>query len=64
MIRRCSKGARHYDENRIGLFYIFPLMIELAREVLGEDNERFLTKLKERIDRKSYMMLSLSFMQW
>ena len=51
MIRRWWKGAHHYEENRIGLFYIFPLMIELAREVLGEDNEQFLTKLKERIDR-------------
>ena len=51
MIRRCWKGSRHYEENRVGLFYILPLMIELAREVLGEDNEWFLTKLKERIDR-------------
>ena len=51
MIRRCWKGARHYEENHVGLFYIFPLIIELAREVFGEDNERFLTKLKERIDR-------------
>ena len=64
VIRKCWKGACHYEENRIGLFYIFPLMIELAREVLGEDNEWFWKSWKRGLIGKSDMMLSLSFMQW
>lgn len=55
-----SGGLKEVDVENLGVHEKKELLERLVR-VAEEDNERFLLKLKDRIDRYVYMLLSLFF---